>query len=194
MRLHFPGLARERLLWGCQHMKRAIVATLLLCGAILALVTSPALATGVHLSSAEKQVLTLVNQQRAAHHLAPLRAQASLFRSARAHTDNMATVPFFSHDSPNGSTPGERAIAAGYTTRGCRSWMIGEAIAWGSAGYASPAQIVRGWMKSPPHRAILLGRSFRDVGIGVAVGAYQDAGLRLDDVTYFTLDVGQRTH
>ena len=35
---------------------------------------------------------------------------------------NMATVPFFSHTSPNGRTPAQRAIAAGYTTRGFRSW------------------------------------------------------------------------
>lgn len=173
-------------------MKRVAVA-MLLCGAILALASSPALATAVNLSSAERQVLTLVNKQRAAHHLAPLRAQASLFRSARAHTRNMATVPFFSHISPNGRTPGQRAIAAGYTIRSFRSWMIGENIAWGSAGYASPAQIVRGWMKSPAHRAILLGRSFRDVGIGVTAGTYQGGGVRLDDVTYFTLDVGRRT-
>jgi uncharacterized protein YkwD len=104
----------------------------------------------------------------------------------------MATVPFFSHASPNGRTPGQRAIAAGYTTRGFHRWTLGEAIAWGSGAYASPTQIVRDWMKSPPHRAILLGH-FRDAGIGIAVGAYESAGLRLSGVTYFTLDVGKRT-
>jgi uncharacterized protein YkwD len=172
-------------------MKRVFIA-IALCGAILAFAGTPALATGVHLTSVEKQVLQLVNKQRAAQHLTPFRAQASLVRSARGHTHNMATVPFFSHFSPNGRTPGQRDIAAGYGTRGFHSWSIGEAIAWGSGLYASPAQIVRDWMKSPPHRAILLGH-FRDAGIGVAVGAYERGGTRLDGVTYFTLDVGQRT-
>ena len=172
-------------------MKRVMIA-IALCAAILAFSSSPALAAGVHLSSVEKQVLKLVNKQRAAHHLAPLRAQTSLVRSARQHTRNMATVPFFSHFSPNGRTPGQRAIAAGYATRGFHRWTLGEAIAWGSGGYASPAQIVRDWMKSPPHRAILLGH-FRDAGIGIAVGAYESAGVRLNGVTYFTLDVGKRT-
>jgi uncharacterized protein YkwD len=172
-------------------MKRVAIA-IALCCAILAFACSPALATGVHLSTVERQVLKLVNKQRAAHHLSPLRAQSSLVRSARRHTRNMAAAPFFSHVSPNGRTPGQRAIAAGYRTRGFHSWSIGEAIAWGTGGYASPAQIVRDWMKSPPHRAILLGR-FRDAGIGVAVGTFESGGMRLDGVTYFTLDVGKRS-
>ncbi len=172
-------------------MRRAVV-TMLLCGGILALAGSPALATSVRLSSAERQVLVLVNEQRAGHHLTPLRAQANLFRAARAHAHNMATVPFFSHTSPDGLSPTQRAIAAGYTTQGFRSWTIGEAIAWGSSQYASPEEIVKSWMESPAHRAILLGKSFRDVGIGVAVGTYQEDGVRIDDVTYFTLDAGRR--
>jgi uncharacterized protein YkwD len=171
-------------------MKRVLIA-MALCGAILAFAGSPALAATIHLSPVEKQVLQLVNKQRAAHHLAPLRAQACLVRSARAHTRAMATVPFFSHISPSGRTPGQRAIVAGYVTRGFHSWSIGEAIAW-TSGNASPAQTVRNWMKSPPHRAILLGR-FCDIGVGIAAGAYQSAGVRLQGVTYFTLDVGKRT-
>jgi uncharacterized protein YkwD len=172
-------------------MKRVAIAVALCC-AILAFAGSPALATGVHLSSVEKQVLKLVNKQRATHHLAPLRAQASLLRAARRHTASMASAPFFSHVSPNGRTPGQRAIAAGYGTHGFQRWTIGETIAWGTGGFASPAQIVRDWMKSPPHRAILLGH-FRDAGIGVAVGTFESSGMRLDGVTYFTLDVGART-
>ena len=172
-------------------MKRVAIAVVLCC-AIMAFVCAPALATGVHLSPVEKQVLNLVNKQRAAHHLSPLRAQANLVRSARQHTRNMASKPFFSHVSPNGRTPGQRAIAAGYGTRGFHRWSLGEAIAWGTGGYASAAQIVHDWMKSPPHRAILLGH-FRDAGIGVAVGTFESSGMRLDDVTYFTLDVGKRT-
>jgi uncharacterized protein YkwD len=174
-------------------MRRAAV-TMLLCGVILAVLGSPALATHVRLSSAERHVLALVNAQRASHDLAPLRAQANLFRAARAHAHNMATVPFFSHTSPDGRSPSQRAIAAGYTTQGFRSWTIGEAIAWGSGECASPEEIVGSWMKSPAHRAVLLGKSYRDVGIGVAVGSYDEGGVRLDAVTYFTVDMGQRTH
>ena len=172
-------------------MKRVLMATVL-CAALLAFTATPTVAGGVHLSSVERQILELINEQRADHDLAPLRAQTNLERCARAHSSDMARVPYFSHISPDGRTPFQRMTAAGYTTRGFRSWAIGEALAFGSAGCASPEQIVSDWMGSPPHRAILLGR-FSDAGIGVAVGSYDDAGVRLDGVTYFTLDVGQRT-
>jgi uncharacterized protein YkwD len=146
----------------------------------------------VPLSSVERQVLRLVNEQRAAHHLPLLRAQANLMKAARGHTLAMAMVPFFSHISPDGSTPSDRARQAGYT-RGFRGWMVGEDIAWGSGKLGTPAQIVRGWMKSAPHRRIILTRSLRDLGIGVATGAFESPGLRLADVTYYTIDLGQRT-
>src|SRR5438128_1825537 len=46
-----------------------------------------------------------------------------------------------------------------------------ENIAWGSLDWATPRAIMRSWMNSPPHRANILNRSFRDIGIGVARGA-----------------------
>ena len=51
------------------------------------------------------------------------------------------------------------------------SWAAGEALAWGSGRQATPRGIVYAWMHSPPHRAVLLGRKYRDVGIGVALGS-----------------------
>ena len=36
---------------------------------------------------------------------------------------------------------------------------------------ATPASIVRSWLRSPGHRAILLDGRYDDVGIGIALGA-----------------------
>ena len=58
----------------------------------------------------------------------------------------------------------------GYLRR-VRSWRAGENIAWGRGERATPREIVRAWMESPPHRANVLGRSFRELGVGVAPGA-----------------------
>ena len=58
--------------------------------------------------------------------------------------------------------------AAGY---GGRRIAAGEALAWAQGRLATPHAIVRAWMHSPPHRAVLLGRGYRDVGIGVALGS-----------------------
>ena len=43
----------------------------------------------------------------------------------------------------------------------------GENIAWGGGPTSSPAQIVRMWMNSPPHRANILVRRYKHIGIGV---------------------------
>jgi uncharacterized protein YkwD len=42
---------------------------------------------------------------------------------------------------------------------------VGEVIGWGCGSLGSAAAMVRAWMASPPHRAIILGRG-RAVGIG----------------------------
>jgi uncharacterized protein YkwD len=93
---------------------------------------------------------------------------------------------FFDHVSPSGSTLTSRVRATGYL-RGSRGWSLGEAIGWGSGSLASPASIVQSWMDSPPHRAILLGRDFRDIGIGIVAGTPAGAG----NGATFTLDAGR---
>jgi uncharacterized protein YkwD len=45
---------------------------------------------------------------------------------------------------------------------------IGETIAWTSR--CSARQVVRMWLNSPGHRAVLLSRGFRRVGIGRRTG------------------------
>ena len=62
-------------------------------------------------------------------------------------------------------------IRAAHYLHGAGGWTLGENIAWGSWEYATPASIVDSWMHSPPHRANILSRAFREIGIGVARGA-----------------------
>jgi uncharacterized protein YkwD len=67
---------------------------------------------------------------------------------------------------------------------------LGENIAWGTGNLGTAAKIQRAWMASPGHRANILRRQFREIGIGIAVGAPVDAG-GLDGAT-FTADFGVR--
>jgi uncharacterized protein YkwD len=78
----------------------------------------------------------------------------------------MVRQRFFDHVSPQGSTLGQRARAAGWSGR-----TLGETLGWGAGELATPAAIVQGWMNSPPHRAILLDGDFRRIGLGVAAGS-----------------------
>jgi uncharacterized protein YkwD len=111
----------------------------------------------------------LVNEQRRRHGLPPVRSSWLLRHAASGLAGNMVRRRFFGHVTPGGSTVASRVRSTGYLG-GARSWMLGETIAWGAAGRGTPAALVNALMHSPPHRAILLDRRFREVGVGVAFG------------------------
>ena len=130
--------------------------------------------------------LCVLNAKRAAHHLRPLRLNAKLGTAARRHSRAMVRQRFLSHTSPNGDTFVDRIRAAGYLD-GARSWTAGENIAYGSGSRSTPRSIGRAWMNSPGHRANILSRSFRSIGIGIAPGT----PIGLAGATY-TTDFGRR--
>lgn len=131
--------------------------------------------------------LCLLNRVRARYGLPPLRLDPKLSRAARRHSRDMVRHRYFAHDSRDGRSPFDRMRATHYLPhRG--SWWLGENIGWGSGSLAEPAAMVRAWMHSPPHRANILSRHFRDIGIGIAVGAPVGGG----GATY-TTDFGRRS-
>ena len=128
-----------------------------------------AAATSASSSQVRSAVRCLVNAQRAAHGMRPMRASADLRRAADRHAVDMVRRRYFDHVSPEGGTMAQRVKRAGYLS-GARRWALGENIGWGSGSAASAAGIVDAWMKSPGHRAVILDRRFREVGLGVAGG------------------------
>ena len=112
-------------------------------------------------SSAEGAVLALVNQERAAAGCGPVAADAALAAVARAHSADMRDRRYFSHDTPEGLDPFDRARAAGV------SYARAENIA---QGQPDPAAVMAAWMDSPGHRANILNCDLTRLGIGVAQG------------------------
>lgn len=108
------------------------------------------------------EVVSLTNIERAAAGLPALVADPRLAAAAQGHSADMAARRFYAHTSPEGGTPADRALAAG-----CRSDGIGENIA---CGQRTAAEVVRGWMDSPGHRANILRRAFTLIGVGYATG------------------------
>ncbi|MFD5074076.1 CAP domain-containing protein [Streptomyces sp. NPDC058371] len=108
------------------------------------------------------EVMALTNAERTAAGLPPLADDAVLTTAAQAHSTDMVTRGFYSHTSPDGREPWHRAAAAGSRHR-----AVGENIA---CGQRSPAEVVRGWMDSPGHRANILKPDFTHLGIGFAGG------------------------
>jgi uncharacterized protein YkwD len=115
--------------------------------------------------------LCLVNRERIAHRERPLRLNMRLDQAAQTHTASMASDDYFEHFGPSGQTPVARMRAAGYISSSHVGYEVGENIAWGTFGLATPRAIVSAWMHSPGHRANILDRHYRDTGIGILAQA-----------------------
>jgi uncharacterized protein YkwD len=118
----------------------------------------------------ENQVLTLVNQKRAAGTscggvskppVPALTLDTRLRCAARKHSKDMGDNSFFSHTGSNGSTPWQRITSAGYTYR-----AAGENIA---AGYSTPSAVVTSWMNSTGHCNNIMSASFKHLGVGYSL-------------------------
>jgi len=120
-----------------------------------------------NLGSVGRSIICLLNAQRASHGMAPLRLNVRLTRASRGMAALMVRQRFFAHNTPSGRTLLDRVRATGYVNG---RWQLGENLAWGSGGLATPAAIVNGWMNSPGHRANILHAAFRDIGIGIRLG------------------------
>lgn len=131
----------------------------------------------------DTSTICLLNAERRKYGLPPLHLNRKLSLASRRHAHSMASHHYFAHGDFVGR------IRKAHYLSGARSWVIGENIAWGSQQLGTPAAIVNAWMQSPPHRANILSRSFREIGIGVSRGA-PIAGVS-DGVTYAT-DFGKR--
>src|SRR5687767_4075734 len=97
----------------------------------------------------------LVNRARTSAGLRGFAWSRSLGRAAARHARDMARRGYFAHQRSGGPSLGRRVRAAGF-----HGSNIGEAIAYGCGSFGTPVSVVRQWLASPPHRAILLsGRS-----------------------------------
>jgi uncharacterized YkwD family protein/spore coat assembly protein SafA len=113
----------------------------------------------------EDEVIRLTNQFRAKNGLSALTENWQLSRVARFKSQDMADRGYFDHNSPTYGTPFNMIKSFGISYR-----TAGENIAY---GYPTPKAVVDGWIKSPGHRANMLGTGFRQIGVGyVAKGNY----------------------
>jgi uncharacterized protein YkwD len=126
--------------------------------------------TADNLGRVERATLCLLNGERAKRGLRPLQRDRRLARAADRHVHDMVAHRYFEHDSRNGDSFADRIRGTGYLSR-VSSWVVGENIAWGSGGSSSAEAIVRAWMDSPGHRANILNRRYREIGIGTTPGS-----------------------
>jgi uncharacterized protein YkwD len=133
------------------------------------------------ITSLAKKAVDLVNQERVKAGLNPLKWNDQLAVAATAYAQEMASRGFFAHNSPDGSTPVERARRSGYQAYGWGDVYVGENL---GRGYNSAESVHQAWMNSEGHRTNLLLPKYRELGIGIAVAA--------DGTRYWAQEFGSR--
>ena len=150
-------------------MRFALLALLLVFAAPAA--SCPMPAGGKALAAA---FLSQVNAARAPRPaLAP---EARLTRAAQSHACDNARRGSYTHRGGDGSTLAQRLARVRYPYR-----AAAENTGW---NFHSAQSALKWWMGSPPHRANLMNRRLREIGIGIARGR--------DGALYWVLDLGAR--
>ncbi len=134
-----------------------------------------------------RAILCLHNEVRAGAGLPRLRENAKLRKAAAGHSRKMVQGGFFEHTTPTGVTMVDRILRARYV-RANEGYALGENLAWGTGSLGTPRGAVQAWLDSPGHRANILRRSYRELGVGVVIG------VPVSDATgaTYTVDFGAR--
>jgi uncharacterized protein YkwD len=123
-----------------------------------------------------------VNVVRRAYGLGAVRGNVPLNRSSLFKADAVRHCGF-TH-TPCGMSFSGTFRRAGYLP----ARAFGENLAWGQSDLGSPANTLGNWLKSPGHRANLLARRWRDLGIAVERGRM----FGHDDVSLWVMQFGRR--
>lgn len=109
--------------------------------------------------SQEATVLSLINQYRAEHQIAPVHRIASLDAATAWHVSDEAANSYIGHIDSLGRDPWTRMCDFGY----CYSGWAGEITA---GGYMDAQAVFDAWRNSPSHNDAMLGQNYTVVGVG----------------------------
>lgn len=131
--------------------------------AVFAVASLPAPVSASTASDAESLVVDLVNAQRGARGLVPLRRYGDLADVAGRRAARMRDTNVLSH-----SIAGD--LGRQLTYEGVKWYRYGETIAYSRRAWAKEAarDLVRMWMDSKPHRDLLLSNRLNYIGVGLA--------------------------
>lgn len=137
-----------------------------------------------------RDVLTEVNAVRKSHGLAPVRLSARLNAAAAQHSNEMARVGYFAHESADGGAFDKR-LARFYPMGSSHFWSVGENLVW-AAPDLSAEEALKLWMNSPPHRKNLLTSRWREIGISAVHSDSAPGSYGGGPATIITTDFGVR--
>jgi LysM repeat protein len=112
------------------------------------------------------EVIRLVNELRASYGLPLYQVDAVLMSVAQAQASWSAANDHIGHDGPGGSSPNDRAQAAGYGG-GARSFAT-ENAAHGTASINTPDLVVTMWQSDWGHLNAMISPKYEHIGVGFA--------------------------
>jgi uncharacterized protein YkwD len=125
------------------------------------------LPTRSNLTLIDSAVTCLIDRERAHYRLPTLQPNPELHGIASSLAREMARAGYFGDDSVAGQTPWQRITESPYAV-GAQVVAVAQNIGWGTGGLATPQGVVEEWMRSTPHRLIMLSGGYRDFGVGAA--------------------------
>ena len=121
--------------------------------------TGPVIPIITALTADEQKMVNMINQERIAAGVSPLKVDLRLASVGRAKAKDLETNNYFSHTSPTYGSPWAMMQQVGLTV-GWAGENIGKTQSVESA--------MAGFMRSPGHKANILDPRFTHVGIGIA--------------------------
>ena len=109
---------------------------------------------------------TLANEDRNLNNTLPLSVNSLLAEAAKKKAEDMAARGYFSHTGPNGELPWKWLDSVGY-----KYSYAGENLA---INFSDSVDVQKAWLNSPSHKANIVKKEFKEIGIGIAKGQYQD--------------------
>ncbi|HOK35432.1 MAG TPA: CAP domain-containing protein, partial [Candidatus Pacearchaeota archaeon] len=112
-------------------------------------------------------ILSWTNFYRQNEGVAPLKENEILNEAANQRLEDMFQKQYFAHVSPDGESASEVVEDLGY-----QYLRVGENLALGN--FKDEKELVDAWMASPGHRENILNSKFKEIGIAVKRGTFED--------------------
>lgn len=117
-------------------------------------------------------VVAWTNARRIEMNLPALAESAKLNEVARLRLEDMFNNQYFAHTSPSGVGVSQVSSNSGYDFI-----VVGENLALG--GFSDDEAVVDAWMNSSGHKANILARRYKEIGVAVREGEYKGKTARM---------------
>lgn len=148
----------------------SILFKVILIGAVLILPMEAWLTPDI-LAEQSRKIIELTNIIRKNLKLTPLAESPLLNQAAEEKAQDMLLKQYFSHTGPDKKTLADWLKQIKYSFS-----VAGENLA---IGFTSPEEVVNGWTRSPTHYQNMIDSDFKEIGVGIASGLYENIGTTL---------------